>query len=59
MCTILRMSAYILFHAKDIMINNKNIEHGKRLDAAVSVRDMSKELKAGYRAMNAMHNNKR
>ena len=36
-----------------------DFKRGQRLDAAMSVRDMSKELKAGYRAMNAMHNNKR
>lgn len=29
----------------------------QRLDAVAAVKDMSKELKAGYHAMNAMHNN--
>ena len=28
---------------------------GQRLDAIEAVKDMSKELKAGYQAMNAMH----
>ena len=28
---------------------------GQRLDAVEAVKDMSKELKAGYYAMNAMH----
>lgn len=33
-------------------------KNGQRLDAVQAVKDMSKELKAGYIAMNAMHTEK-
>lgn len=53
-----------LFEIKSKEVFFREVDHsleqakrGQRLDAAIAVKDMSKELKAGYHAMNAMHNN--
>ena len=53
-----------LFEAKSKGEFFREVDHsleqakaGQRLDAVEAVKDMSKELKAGYHAMNAMHKN--